>query len=174
MSFLSSVCCRNFTDTLWKSPYRKHSVCVKLKVNGDSNSWNVNFISHKKSCRFCSDTNWAIIDHVTDLHKGVINKSQFHSRGVPNGYGPEKRYKDWTEKGKKSKKKSVRSGIRTHAYIRRPEHPTECKICSWVWRLRPLGHPDTTREQWQKMPYICMRTQRRHSPLRMLRCYCSD
>ena len=27
-------------------------------------------------------------------------------------------------------KKNVRSGIRTHAYIRRPEHSTECKIRS--------------------------------------------
>ena len=37
----------------------------------------------------------------------------------------------------------VRSGIRTHALIRGPE----CSLVgeesiSWVWRLRPLGHPD--------------------------------
>ena len=38
----------------------------------------------------------------------------------------------------------VRSGIRTHASNWRPEHSLtliQCKI-SWVWRLRPLGHPD--------------------------------
>ena len=41
----------------------------------------------------------------------------------------------------------VRSGIRTHASIRRPERPLPLRNGKewqpWVWRLRPLGHPDT-------------------------------
>ena len=40
----------------------------------------------------------------------------------------------------------VRSGIRTHALIRGPEFPIIPVINRegkpWVWRLRPLGHPD--------------------------------
>ena len=36
-------------------------------------------------------------------------------------------------------KSSDRSGIRTHAHIRVPEISSE--NFSWVWRLRPLGHP---------------------------------
>ena len=42
-------------------------------------------------------------------------------------------------------KKGVRSGIRTHAHIRGPECSHQhCwgRTCPWVWRLRPLGHPD--------------------------------
>ena len=43
--------------------------------------------------------------------------------------------------------KIVRSGIWTHAHIRGPERsflPLDGKIIKpWVWRLRPLGHPDT-------------------------------
>lgn len=51
-----------------------------------------------------------------------------------------------------SKKKLVRSGIRTHAHIGGPEGPLGThfchwvivtSFCTWVWRLRPLGHPDT-------------------------------
>ena len=45
---------------------------------------------------------------------------------------------------RKCKKIFVRSGIRTHALIRGPEcspHRSE-EYISWVWRLRPLGHPD--------------------------------
>ena len=45
----------------------------------------------------------------------------------------------------------VRSGIRTHALIRGPEcslHRSE-ECISWVWRLRPLGHPDFVRK------YVC-------------------
>ena len=44
----------------------------------------------------------------------------------------------------------VRSGIRTHALIRGPEcslHRSEENI-SWVWRLRPLGHPDFIVKRW--------------------------
>ena len=47
-----------------------------------------------------------------------------------------------------SQKISVRSGIRTHASKGRPERPyrmssQQCRgIEPWVWRLRPLGHPD--------------------------------
>ena len=46
-----------------------------------------------------------------------------------------------------SQKLSVRSGIRTHASKWRPERPwnviaTMQGIEPWVWRLRPLGHPD--------------------------------
>ena len=41
------------------------------------------------------------------------------------------------------KKVCVRSGIRTHASIRRPESPRWGSF-AWVWRLRPLGHPDTS------------------------------
>ena len=42
----------------------------------------------------------------------------------------------------------VRSGIRTHAHIRGPERSIlRLRLCEercepWVWRLRPLGHPD--------------------------------
>ena len=49
-------------------------------------------------------------------------------------------------KGIKVQKKKyfVRSGIRTHAHIRGPECSLQCseESFSWVWRLRPLGHPD--------------------------------
>ena len=42
------------------------------------------------------------------------------------------------------KKGIVRSGIRTHAHIRGPEFSLlwSEEANSWVWRLRPLGHPD--------------------------------
>ena len=43
----------------------------------------------------------------------------------------------------KRKKFFVRSGIRTHALIRGPERSIVSEeYSSWVWRLRPLGHPD--------------------------------
>ena len=43
--------------------------------------------------------------------------------------------------------KVVRSGIWTHAHIRGPEHSylqiwRRNDAIPWVWRLRPLGHPD--------------------------------
>ena len=42
----------------------------------------------------------------------------------------------------KNQKESVRSGVRTHAHIRGPEHSIWRFVLPWVWRLRPLGHPD--------------------------------
>ena len=51
----------------------------------------------------------------------------------------------------------VRCGIRTHALIRGPEF-SSCslqgnKAVPWVWRLRPLGQPDSLRNvaQFQKV-----------------------
>ena len=43
-----------------------------------------------------------------------------------------------------NQKDFVRSGIRTHALIRGPECSLRWseEYSSWVWRLRPLGHPD--------------------------------
>ena len=43
---------------------------------------------------------------------------------------------------KKERKNDVRSGIRTHAHRCGPEHSVSAEDLSWVWRLRPLGHPD--------------------------------
>ena len=48
------------------------------------------------------------------------------------------------------KRASVRSGIWTHASIRRPEtSATEKDYLSWVWRLRPLGHSDMNTQWWE-------------------------
>ena len=48
------------------------------------------------------------------------------------------------KKNRYVKKSFVRSGIRTHALIRGPECSLNSseEYFSWVWRLRPLGHPD--------------------------------
>ena len=52
----------------------------------------------------------------------------------------------------------VRSGIRTHAHYCGPECSWNRKdVESWVWRLRPLGHPD----KWircRNSAYILWRT----------------
>lgn len=53
-----------------------------------------------------------------------------------------------------NKKVAVRSGIWTHALIRGPEFSIQLPIMRvryspWVWRLRPLGHPDRVKLMWK-------------------------
>ena len=62
-------------------------------------------------------------------------------------------------------KKFVRSGIRTHASKWRPEHSLtliQCKI-SWVWRLRPLGHPDSdvVGKSQVKEAFLCVNSEKK-------------
>ena len=60
--------------------------------------------------------------------------------------------KKLTKQMEKVVKGVVRSGIRTHAHIRGPECSLDSseEYISWVWRLRPLGHPDFT-SIWKKV-----------------------
>ena len=70
-------------------------------------------------------------------------------------------------------KSCVRSGIWTHASTWRPEHSVtrEETDSPWVWRLRPLGHPDALQLsdhtsvvlgkprdflQWRKVNIVCL------------------
>ena len=55
---------------------------------------------------------------------------------------------------RQNKKVAVRSGIWTHALIRGPEFSIQLPIMRvryspWVWRLRPLGHPDRVKLMWK-------------------------
>ena len=48
----------------------------------------------------------------------------------------------------------VRSGIRTHALIRGPEISVYREgFIPWVWRLRPLGHPDILIIMWKNIHF---------------------
>ena len=64
---------------------------------------------------------------------------------------------DIHSKKKKSQKLFVRSGIRTHAHIRGPESSLlrSEEFTSWVWRLRPLGHPDIDSLCNRYLVYVC-------------------
>ena len=94
----------------------------------------------------------------SDLNQGPIGLQPI---ALPLSYRP-KAYRFTVNYGQyyarigfeKVLKKFVRSGIWTHALIRGPE--VSCTkalylrarcVIPWVWRLRPLGHPDT--ENWE-------------------------
>ena len=63
----------------------------------------------------------------------------------------------------------VRSGIWTHARIRGPEHSQlaamQARYYPWVWRLRPLGHPDIWNNDalWKTFDWTTLGPLRYHS-----------
>ena len=63
----------------------------------------------------------------------------------------------------------VRSEIWTHARIRGLEHSQlaamQAMYYPWVWRLRPLGHPDSCNNDalWQTFDWTTLRSLRYHS-----------
>ena len=75
---------------------------------------------------------------------------------------------------KLEKRYFVRSGIRTHAHIRGPECSLLCseESISWVWRLRPLGHPDIL--VYQQNSYVYQFQGKQFHPTLLLTWYCKN
>ena len=85
----------------------------------------------------------------TKLTKEVLREKSVWGGGTTSECKNAREKRKGKRKGIKTRKKFVRSGIRTHAHIRGPERPIPICLLSegnqpWVWRLRPLGHPDDT------------------------------